>query len=75
MNKELQNLCRNVLYLRRQAGLSQKEMAALLHIGISSLQKLESGTLPPKMSADVIFHLASAFGLPAAALFFPFDKE
>ncbi len=75
MRNELQNLCRNVLYLRKKAGLSQREMAALLHIGVPSLRLLESGTLPTKISVEVIFHLAGCFQLPPASLFAPLDAE
>ncbi len=68
-NKEIQLLCSNVRALRRQRNLSQREMAAIMGIGISSLRKLESGCLPPRLRLDAVFALADAFSLPPDALF------
>ena len=70
--KEFQNFCRNVFLLRKYAGMSQKDLAAILHISVNTLRKLESGTIPPRMGVDVIFILANTFHVPPAALFEPF---
>lgn len=53
----------NVAWLRKQNGLSKKEMAKLLHIGVGSLNKIERGELPPLLRADVFFFIKLHFGL------------
>ena len=71
MPTEFQNFCRNVFLLRKYAGMSQKELAAILHISVNTLRKLESGTIPQRINIEVIFILASTFHIPPADLFKP----
>ena len=52
----------NVTFLRKHHNLSKKKMAQLLHIGIGSLNKIESGVLPKRLSTEVLVHLANYFG-------------
>lgn len=70
-DKDTEIFCRNVAWLRQTHGLSQKEMARRLHIGVGSLRQLEQGRLPPRMGALVFLHIHKAFGLPPAMLFQP----
>lgn len=56
-------LSHNVAYLRKQHGLSKKEMAALLGIGIYSLNKIERGELPQRLCVDILFHIHKHFGV------------
>ena len=46
-NKEIEYFCHNIAFLRKSHGLSKKEMAKILGIGIWSLNKIERGELPP----------------------------
>lgn len=65
---ELENLCHNIIWLRRVSGLSKKQMAALLEIGLWSLSKLERLEIPPKLTVDVLFNLTREFRVPAHLL-------
>src|SRR5260370_40598492 len=50
--------------LRRQAGLSQRELAQRARLDFSYISKVENGRLPPP-AADTIVHLCSILGVPA----------
>lgn len=60
---DIQNLLHNIAWLRKHHGLSNKKMAELLHISIPSLNKIENGVLPKRLSANVLFHLYNHFHL------------
>ena len=62
------NFAHNVAWLRKKNGLSKKEMARLLKIGLWSLNKLESGILPPKMSFEVVYRIYDNFGITPEAM-------
>ena len=59
----------NIAYLRKKHHLSKKALAKLLGIGVKGLSSLESGTVPPRMSTDVVFQLSDIFHIPPQALF------
>lgn len=61
--KEWENFVYNVTWLRKHYGISKKKMAALLGIGVGSINKIENGELPPKLSIDIIFNIQSCFGI------------
>ena len=61
--------CYNVAMLRKQHHLSKKQMAKILGIGIGSLNKLESGILPPRMDVKVAFNIFDAFDIHPKDLF------
>lgn len=69
MNNSEKNFCKNVTLLRKMNNLSQKEMAQICHIGLGSLQKIESGIIPPKLSANILFRLYRHFHIPIKQLF------
>ncbi len=50
--------------LRRQAGLSQRELAQRAHLDFSYISKVENGRLPPP-AADTIVLLCAILGVPA----------
>ena len=54
---ELKILIHNITYLRKKYGISKKKMSELLGIGIKSLNKIEKGEVPPRLSANVIFNI------------------
>ena len=60
--EQLLNFCDNVRLLRRRAGLTQKEMAKRLGVGAVSISMLEKGTVPKRLSCEVLFRLALEFG-------------
>ncbi len=53
----------NVAWLRRHYGLSKKEMAQKLGIGVGSLNKIEKGELPAGLRIDVLFNIYKEFGI------------
>ena len=58
----------NVVWLRKTNSLSKVKMCKILGIGYGSLNKIEKGILPPKLSVDVIFRIARYFGISAGNL-------
>lgn len=58
----------NIVWLRKHHGLSKKEMANRLGIGLWSLNKIEKGELPPRLYCDVIFAVYRNFGISYADL-------
>ena len=58
----------NIVWLRKHNGLSKKEMAKRLEIGLWSLNKIERGELPPRLHCDIIFAVHHEFGIPYADL-------
>jgi hypothetical protein len=44
-------------------------MARNLHIGVRSLNVLESGHIPPRVSVDVFFYFANLCNVPVSAVF------
>ena len=64
----LNNFMHNVAFLRKTLGLTRCEMEKRLKITTASLEKLENGTMPPKMSMKVLSRIWDAFGIPPKAL-------
>ena len=60
---QLENLICNLVFLRKHFGISRKRMAKLLGIGVTTLQKLEQGILPPRLGVDIFFHIQRNFGI------------
>lgn len=60
--KELDTFCANIRYLRQQRQLSQKEMAALLHISVDYVRRLERGEVPPRMTLEPAIYCYYIFG-------------
>ncbi len=58
-----QMFSKRLVWLREQHGLSRREMAKRLHIGISTLERIEGGELPPRLNADIVFYIQKEFGL------------
>ncbi len=54
---------KNIKYLRKSRGITQKEMAKLLGIGAKSLSRLEKGELPSHLMVGVLFVLEREFGI------------
>ena len=67
--------CCNILWIRKEKGLSKKEMAAIMHTGEKSIEKLEKGILPRKLSVDALFFLSEYFDIPSDKWFRCFFGE
>ena len=63
------NFCQNVSAIRKKHCLSKKEMARLLGIGIGSLNKLERGIIPERMSCDIIIRISRIFDIEITDIF------
>ena len=68
-NKDLLIFCHNIRALRRVHKLTQKEMAKICGISISTLRKLEHNILPVKISIRTVFNLSIYFNLLPSQLF------
>ncbi len=59
----------NIKKLRKSKGLSQKEMAQTLNIGVKSLSALEKGTTPPRLNTSIIIKMYRIFGIKPSQMF------
>lgn len=58
---EIQIFMQNVAWLRKKNGLTKKEMAEILGISVFSLNKIEKGVFPPRVSVEVVFRIYDRF--------------
>ena len=63
------NLCQNIKTLRIQHNLTQAQMAHTLGISITSLRKIENGTIPQRLSYHILYALHFSFGIDIDDLF------
>ena len=67
MDKKMENrreviiFLENIKRLREEKGYSKREMAKRLKIGLYSINKIESGELPPRLSIDVLDNIEKEF--------------
>ena len=61
--QEVQILMQNITWLRKKYGYSKKMMAGILGIGLWSLNKIERGELPPKLSVELLITVWRRFGI------------
>ena len=66
---EIQAFCKNVKGLRVKYNLTKKRMSSLLGIGIKTLNKIEEGILPARLSAGVIIKVSITFEISPSQLF------
>ena len=57
-----ENLLHNIVWLRREHGLSKTRMARLLGVGVRTLERIEGGELPSRLTVKVFFRMEEAFG-------------
>lgn len=75
VQNELAVFCGNVKRLRQKEGLTRKEMASRLGIGVETLNRLERGEIPPRLSATVICRISREFGIHPKELFTVVDEH
>lgn len=61
--EEWKNLVNNIVFLRQKYNIPKKRMAELLGIGIGTLNKIERGELPSKLSLEIVFNIQEYFGV------------
>ena len=65
----------NMKKIRKDAQLTQKEMAHTLGISITSLSKIEKGILPPRLSCSILIRIHEEFGIHPKDLFEPLVSD
>lgn len=66
---QLNNLIHNIITLRRQHGLSQRQMAEILHISPYLLRMLERGQVSSRLYVDMLFYLRDYFHISIRDMF------
>ena len=69
VQEEIAIFCANLKCLREKKGLTRREMASCLDIGVETLKRLERGEIPPRVSIEVILRASKVFGLHPKELF------
>lgn len=68
MENDYQIFMFNVVYLRKLHGLSKRQMAKVMGIGVKSLNKIERGEFPPRLKINVILDTCRFFQIKPAIL-------
>ena len=66
---QFENFLSNVAWIRKKYGISKRKMSKALKISVESLNKIENGILPPKISIDIVFNIYISFGIEPKAMF------
>ena len=69
IKKEIENYLYNVKSLRLHHGITKKQMAKILGISIGSMNKIERGTMPPRLSVKIIINIYNYFCLLSEEMF------
>lgn len=67
--------CENIRRLRAKHHLSRKGMAKQLGISVYSLNLIEKGTIPDRLTCEVIFEVYRRFGISPKMLFSEIIEE
>ena len=67
-NQYIIAFCNNVKRIRLERGLSKKEMAEKLNISVKSLSIIEGGSIPKRLSVQVIYTLCDEFEIKASEI-------
>ena len=54
-------ICKNLRYLRKRNGLTQKQMADILGVGIGSIREMEKGRIPRCFRVGALRRLCEYF--------------
>lgn len=66
---ELSIFCENIKTLRKREGLSKKEMAEKLGIGIKNLTLLERGVVSKRLGANILINIQRNFHISPNKMF------
>lgn len=66
---EKEKFCRNIKKLRESHHLTKTEMSRRLKISMRTLNKLESGELPKRLTVKIIYAIVDEFDMRACDLF------
>ncbi len=56
--------CNNIRFLRKKYNLTKIEMAKRCGTTTYNIRLLEKEILPPRLSANILFNIYGAFGIP-----------
>ena len=65
MKTDIYIITQNIKWLRKKNKLSLKEMAKILGLSVNTLNKLETGILPPRLDVGFLFKIQAHFNIPA----------
>ncbi len=60
---------RNIAWLRAHHGLSEVQMSRLLHIGVPTLARIESGDVTVSLGGNTLYRIYDAFDVQPDVLF------
>ncbi len=69
IKNELENLLYNIVWLRKHYNLSKNKMAKILGISVYSLNKIENGVFPPKLTVKIFENLQTHFNIHPKNIF------
>lgn len=69
MERELQNLLHNIVWIRHKNGITKKKMAKILGISMKSLNRIENGEMPSRLGASTVINIYRTFGIKPKTLF------
>ena len=69
IDNELSVFCENIKTLRKREGLSKKEMAKKLGIGVKNLTLLESGVVSKRLGAHILINIRKFFHISPHDMF------
>ena len=67
--KDNEIFCKNTLILRKHLGMTQKDFAKALHIGVRSLSLIEKGRIPDRLGATILIQIYFCFGIMPSEMF------
>ena len=67
-NDVMEVLSYNISYLRKEYNLTKLNMAKIMGVGIKTLNKVEKGILPAKLTVDFLFRIQKYFNIPVSVI-------
>ncbi len=61
--KCLQIICKNIAKIQKLIGMSDKEYAKILEIGVNSLKRIKKGEFPKSVTIITIIRIYEEFGI------------
>ncbi len=73
-DQALLTFCANIRYLRDKHGLSKRDMADILGVGVKTITALEHNTVPKRLGSSVLLRMSRHFHVRICELFRPLWK-
>lgn len=73
--EEIDNLVKNIVYLRKNNNLSKKSMAEKLGVSLYSLNIIEKGQIPKLLTVDMLLNIEKEFGIMPSQLFTDLENK